>query len=311
MFVMVPRAVVSSERIGEVLETDTSVVPSANPVEPAGHAFRAARAARRRVPLPGRRALGAARRRPGRRAGPDHGDHRLHRLRQDDAGQPHPAAVRRHRRLGAARRRRRARPRPGPAVDADRARPAEAVPVRRHRAVQPRVRQAGRVRRGAVARARGRAGPAVRRGAARGARRADLAGRHQRVGRPETTARDSPGAGQEAVGVPVRRLVLRARLRHGRGAARGARARDPGRDRAGRRAARGHHPARRLDRRAWRTAWWSAWARTPSCWSRRRPTGRSCTRRSAWRRRHEHRRASGTRPADARRSAAAPAAAVP
>ncbi|WP_028048077.1 ABC transporter ATP-binding protein [Cellulomonas sp. URHD0024] len=31
MFVMVPRAVVSSERIGEVLETETSVVPSANP----------------------------------------------------------------------------------------------------------------------------------------------------------------------------------------------------------------------------------------------------------------------------------------
>ncbi|WP_426595456.1 ABC transporter ATP-binding protein [Cellulomonas sp. McL0617] len=32
MFVMVPRAVVSSERIGEVLETDTSVMPSATPV---------------------------------------------------------------------------------------------------------------------------------------------------------------------------------------------------------------------------------------------------------------------------------------
>lgn len=32
MFVMVPRAVVSSERIGEVLETETSVVPPANPV---------------------------------------------------------------------------------------------------------------------------------------------------------------------------------------------------------------------------------------------------------------------------------------
>ena len=43
--------------------------------------------------------------------------------------------------------------------------------------------------------------------------------------------------------------------------------------------------------------WWSAWARTPSCWSRRRPTGRSCTRRSAWRRRHEHRQ----RPAPAQR----------
>ena len=41
MFVMVPRAVVSSERIGEVLETSTSVVPSANPVGlPGNHSGR-------------------------------------------------------------------------------------------------------------------------------------------------------------------------------------------------------------------------------------------------------------------------------
>lgn len=41
MFVMVPRAVVSSERIGEVLETETSVVPPASPVDlPAHHTGR-------------------------------------------------------------------------------------------------------------------------------------------------------------------------------------------------------------------------------------------------------------------------------
>src|SRR4051794_2131675 len=37
MFVMVPRAVVSSERIGEVLTTETSVVPSSNPVSLPGN----------------------------------------------------------------------------------------------------------------------------------------------------------------------------------------------------------------------------------------------------------------------------------
>ena len=46
---------------------------------------------------------------------------------------------------------------------------AEAVPVLRHRRLQPAVRQAGRDRRGAVAGAGGRAGPGLRRGDARAA----------------------------------------------------------------------------------------------------------------------------------------------
>ena len=54
MFMMVPRAEVCAERIQEVLGTESSVVPPAD----AGHRAAPARpsgAARRRVPLPGRR----------------------------------------------------------------------------------------------------------------------------------------------------------------------------------------------------------------------------------------------------------------
>ena len=53
-------------------------------------------------------------------AGPDHGDRRLDRGGQDDAAQPDPAALRRHRRGGARRRRRRAGARPRHAVVQDR-----------------------------------------------------------------------------------------------------------------------------------------------------------------------------------------------
>ena len=72
---------------------------------------------------------------------------------------------------------------------------------------------------------------------------------------------------------------------------------DPRGDRAGGRAAGGHHPARRQHRRAGGRAGGRRRARTPSCWSRRRRTRRSCTRRSAWRRRHEHRDAGALPPA--------------
>ena len=112
MFMMVPRAEVSAERIMEVLDTESSVRPAgragADPRRP-----RPSGAAGRRVPLPGRRAAGAARHQPDRPAGRDHRDHRRHRQRQDHAAQPDPAADRRHRRRGAGRRRRRPRARPG------------------------------------------------------------------------------------------------------------------------------------------------------------------------------------------------------
>ena len=73
---------------------------------------------------------------------------------------------------------------------------------------QPALRQAGRHRRRAVAGAGDRAGPRLRRGDARGSRRADHAGRHQRLRRPAAAARDRPGAGAAAGDLPVRRLVL-------------------------------------------------------------------------------------------------------
>ena len=57
--------------------------------------------------------------------------------------------------------------------------------------------------------------------------RADRAGRHQRLRRPAAAARHRPDAGAAAGDLPLRRLVLRARLRHRRGAARGAGPRRP------------------------------------------------------------------------------------
>ena len=65
------------------------------------------------------------------------------------------------------------------------------------------------------------------RGHARRARRADRPGRLQRVGRPAPAARHRPGPRAPARDLPVRRLVLGARPRHRRPAARRAGARTP------------------------------------------------------------------------------------
>ena len=61
MFMMVPRAEVCAERIEEVLETDSSVVPPVKPVREL-RAPRSSGGAGRGLPLPGRRGAGAARR---------------------------------------------------------------------------------------------------------------------------------------------------------------------------------------------------------------------------------------------------------
>ena len=65
----------------------------------------------------------------------------------------------------------------------------------------------------------------LRAGDAGGARRADRAGRHERLRRPAATARDRQGAGEAAADLRLRRLVLGARHRHGCAAARRARPR--------------------------------------------------------------------------------------
>ena len=132
MAMMVPRAAVCAERIGEVLDTESSV-GAAGRAGARLSSRTAGRAARRRVRLPGRREPVLRDVDAHGRARPDHGDHRQHRRRQDHPGQPDAAAVRRHGRRGAGRRRRRPRARPGPAVGRDRPGAAEAVPLLRAR----------------------------------------------------------------------------------------------------------------------------------------------------------------------------------
>ena len=116
----------------------------------------------------------------------------------------------------------------------------------------------------------------------------DRPGRHQRVGRPAPAPRHRPGARAQARDLPVRRLVLGARPRHRRPAARRARARTP-RDATvlDRRPAGVDDRRRRPDPRARGRARPSASAPTTSCSAPARPTPRSSRRRSARRRRHD------------------------
>ena len=112
MLMMVPRAAVCADRITEVLDTESSVVPPTDPVtELPGAAH--ARARRRHVRLPrcGRARAARGRLRP-RGPGETLAIDRLDRRRQVDAGRPGAPAVRRHRRCGPRRRRRRPRHRP-------------------------------------------------------------------------------------------------------------------------------------------------------------------------------------------------------
>ncbi len=136
MLMMVPRATVCADRIAEVLDTESSVVPPAEPVtelDGVGELeFRDVQFTYPGAEAPVLRGLSFTAR-PGR----DHRDHRLHRRRQDHHGQPRAAAVRRHRRRGVRRRGRRAPAGAGPALEPHRAGAAEGVPVLRHRAQQP------------------------------------------------------------------------------------------------------------------------------------------------------------------------------
>ncbi len=95
-------------------------------------------------------------------------------------------------------------------VGSDRARAAEAVPVLRHGGQQPALRQPGRHRRGPVDGAGDRPGPRLRRADARRTGLADRPGRHQCVRRPAAAPGDRAGAGAQAADLRLRRLVLRA-----------------------------------------------------------------------------------------------------
>ena len=153
MAIMIPRAAVCAERIGEVLDTESSV-------RAAGRAGRRGRprAASWSCATSSSRYPGAAA--PvlsgislPRRAGADDGDHRQHRRR----------ARRRWSSLiprlfdvtagsGAGRRRRRPRARPRGAVAPDRPGAAAALPVHRHGRQQPALRRPGRHRRASCGR---------------------------------------------------------------------------------------------------------------------------------------------------------------
>ena len=97
MFVMIPRGIVSSGRIQEVLRTEPDG-PRAGGAAPATAADRDARVPRRRIPLSRCPGPGPARHLAGRRARADDRHRRQHGQWQDDAHQPHPALLRRHRR---------------------------------------------------------------------------------------------------------------------------------------------------------------------------------------------------------------------
>ena len=97
------RSAVCADRITEVLDTESSVVPPAEPVTDAARPAAARASTRVDLHLPRRRRAGAARRLASRpRRGADGRDHRLDRRRQDDAGQPGAAALRRDRRQRCA-----------------------------------------------------------------------------------------------------------------------------------------------------------------------------------------------------------------
>ena len=158
MLMMIPRSSVCADRIAEVLDTDSSVVPPAISDRTRAGAGRA-RAHGGRLHLPRSRAARAERHQllgPGR---PDRGRDRVHRRRQEHADQPDAAPARRHGGRGPGRRGRRTQPRPGGVVVADRAGAAAGLPVHRHRRHQPAPRQARRHRRRALAGPGDRAGP--------------------------------------------------------------------------------------------------------------------------------------------------------
>ena len=192
MFMMVPRAEVCAERIQEVLDTDSSVVPPAAPVrELRRHGQLELRGAEFRYPgaeEPVLRGIDLVAR-PGETTAvigsTGSGKSTLLGLvpRLFDATE----------RRGARRRRGRADARPGAAGADGRPGTAEAVSLLRHGRLQPALRQSGRDRRGAVARAGGRAGQGLRGAAGGRAGRADRAGRHATSPAVSGSGSRSPG----------------------------------------------------------------------------------------------------------------------
>ena len=224
MVSMIPRASVSADRIQEVLDTDAerraAGRPGARRRRSTARSSCATSASTTRAPSTPVLSDISFTTAPGH----DHGDRRQHRRGQDDARQPHPPAVRRHRRRrcsSAASTCASSTPTCcGARIGLVPQRPylfsgtvASNLQFGKPDATEDEMWEALEVAQAADF-VRGDAGRA------RGAHRA---GRHQRVRRPAPAAVDRPGPGPQARHLRVRRLVLGARPRHRRPAARRAR----------------------------------------------------------------------------------------
>ena len=224
MLMMIPRAAVCADRIVEVLDTGTSRRAAGRP---GAHRRRHRRGGPARrdlhaIPVPRRRCSATSTWWPVR--GETARGHRLDRRRQDHAAQPRAPPLRRDRRRGHRGRRRRTPARPRPALGADRARPAEGLPVLRNGRRQPALRQPDATEEEMwealeIAQARDfvEAMPG-------GLEAPGQPGRREPLRRPAPAARDRPRGDPHARDLPVRRLVLGARPGDGRAATGGARA---------------------------------------------------------------------------------------
>ena len=273
---LAPRAAVCAERIGEVLDTESSVVLAEHPVDRAAGGLEV-RFDDAEFTYPGRGLPVLCDVTLHRPAGPDHGDHRLDRVRQDHPGLAHPAAVRRHRRVGRV-----------DGVDVRDWSPrrcgagsawcrsgrylftgtvASNLRYGKPDATDEELWEALRVAQADdfVAAMAGQLEAPI----AQGGTNVSGGQRQRLVHRP--------GVGEEARDLRLRRLVLRPGRGHRRAVAGRAESRDRRRLRDHRRPAGGHDRA--TPTRSWcsRTAGSSAAAPMTSCWRPARPTRRSST----------------------------------
>ena len=209
MTIMIPRAAVSAERIGEVLDSESTLVRPENPVDvfpaPGTVAFADAEFSYpgAQQPVLSGITFAAAKGETVAIVGST-GAGRPRSSRSSPACSTSPAARSRSAVSTCARPTSRSsgHDRPGAAAS---------VPLHRHGRIEPALRARRGHRRRPLARARDRAGSRLRRRDGGRARRAHLAGRHERLGRAAPAPRHRPGHRAPTRHPRVRRLVLGAR----------------------------------------------------------------------------------------------------